>query len=42
MSLEKYPHITKWRANLKAKSFYQKCYKDYTQYVQDIMAAPKA
>jgi glutathione S-transferase len=39
ISLEKYPHIIKWRNGLKTQSFYQKCYKDYTQFIQDMMAA---
>jgi glutathione S-transferase len=39
ISLEKYPHIIKWRTSLKTQPFYQKCYKDYTQFVQDMMAA---
>ena len=39
ISLAEYPHITKWRNALKSQSFYQKCYKDYTQFVQDAMSA---
>ena len=39
ISLAKYPHITKWRNGLKIQSFYQKCYKDYTQFVQDAVSA---
>ena len=42
ISLEKYPSLKKWRANLKAQPFYQKCYKDYTQFVQDFMSAKAA
>jgi GST-like protein len=37
--VDKYPALKKWRAGLKAQPFYQKCYKDYTQFVQDTMNA---
>ncbi len=39
ISLDNYPSITKWRKGLKAQSFYQKCYKDYTQFIQEAMSA---
>lgn len=39
ISIQKYPHIIKWRNGLKSQPFYQKCYKDFTQYVQEIMSA---
>ena len=39
ISLQKYPQITKWRNGLKSQAFYQKCYKDYTQFVQEAMSA---
>jgi len=39
ITLEKAPSITKWRNGLKAQSFYQKCYKDYTQFAQEAMSA---
>jgi|CXWL01.1.fsa_nt_gi glutathione S-transferase len=38
-SIDRYPSLKKWRAGLKAQSFYQKCYKDYTQFVQEMMNA---
>ena len=39
ISIDKYPALKKWRTGLKSQSFYQKCYKDYTQFVQDAMNA---
>ena len=39
ISIDQYPSINKWRAGLKAQPFYQKCYKDYTQFVQEMMNA---
>ena len=39
ISLDKYPQITKWRKNLQAQPFYQKCYKDYNQYAQEVLSA---
>ncbi|MBP9855487.1 MAG: glutathione S-transferase family protein [Candidatus Omnitrophica bacterium] len=39
VSLEKYPAIKKWQAGLQAQPFYQKCYKNYTQFVQDALSA---
>ena len=42
ISIERYPAITKWRAGLKSQPFYQKCYRDYTQFVQDAMNAKAA
>jgi hypothetical protein len=38
-SLAKYPRITKWRAGLKVKDFYQKCYKGFTQFMREAMSA---
>ncbi len=40
--LTSYPNLTKWRNNLKAQAFYQKCYKDYGQFVQEMMSAKTA
>lgn len=42
LDISKYPALAKWRTNLKSKPFYQACYKDYTQYAQDAMAARAA
>ncbi len=39
ISVYKYPTLKKWRAGLKSQPFYQKCYKDYTQFVQEAMSA---
>ena len=39
ISIDKYPALKKWRAGLKSQPFYQKCYKDYTQFVQEVMSA---
>ena len=39
VSLTAYPDITRWRNNLKAQDFYQKCFKDYNEFVQNAMAA---
>jgi len=39
ISIDKYPALKKWRAGLKSQPFYQKCYKDYTQFVQEAMGA---
>jgi glutathione S-transferase len=39
IDLSPYSNVVKWRDNLKAQGFYQKCYKDYTQFVQEIMSA---
>ena len=39
ISLDNYPSITKWRKGLKAQPFYQKCYKDYTQFIQEALNA---
>lgn len=38
ISIDRYPSLKKWRNNLKAQPFYQKCYKDYSQFVQDAMS----
>lgn len=37
VSLEPYPNISKWRNDLKSQAFYQKCYRDYGQFVQEMM-----
>ena len=34
-----YSNIVKWRNELKSQDWYQKCYKDFTQYVQEAMSA---
>ncbi len=39
VSLNSYPNLTKWRNGLKAQPFYQKCFKDYGEFVQEIMNA---
>lgn len=39
ISIDRYPALKKWRAGLKSQSFYQKCYSDYTQFVQDTLNA---
>ena len=39
INLGQFPHIIKWRNGLKTQEFYQKCYKDYTQFAQDAFAA---
>ena len=39
ISIDRYPSLKKWRAALKSRPFYQKCYSDYTQFVQDAMNA---
>ena len=41
-SIDKYPALKKWRAGLKSQPFYQKCYKDYSQFVQDAISAQAA
>ena len=41
-SLDKFSSLKKWRAGLKSQPFYQKCYSDYTQFVQDAMNAKAA
>jgi len=38
VSLDAYPNLTKWRKKLIAQDFYQKCYADYTEYVQNFMS----
>ena len=42
ISIDQYSAIKKWRANLQAQPFYQKCYKDYSQFVQESMSAKAA
>lgn len=42
VSLGAYPAITKWRNNLKSQDFYQKCFKDYNEFVQSAFAAKAA
>ena len=39
INIDRYPSLKKWRAGLKSQPFYQKCYKDYSQFVQDAMSA---
>ena len=39
VSLSAYPNLTKWRNELKAQNFYQKCFKAYGQFVQEMMSA---
>ena len=39
ISVDGYPSLKKWRNSLKSQPFYQKCYSDYTQFVQDAMNA---
>ncbi len=41
-NIDQYPSIKKWRAALKAQAFYQKCYKDYSLFVQESMNAQAA
>ena len=41
-TIDRYPSLKKWRNNLKSQPFYQKCYKDYTQFVQEAMNAKAA
>ncbi len=38
-TIDQYPSLKKWRAGLKAQPFYQKCYKDYSQFVMEAMNA---
>ena len=42
ISIDRYPSLKKWRAGLKSQPFYQRCYRDYTQFVQDFMNAKAA
>ena len=42
ISIDQYPSIKKWRAGLKSQAFYQKCYKDYSQFVKESMSAQAA
>ena len=42
ISIQKYPQLIKWRNQLKSQSFYQKCYRDYSQFVQEMMSAKTA
>jgi len=39
IDLSQYPHISEWRKGLQSQPFYQRCYKDYTQFVTDAMNA---
>ena len=41
-SINKYSALKKWQADLKSQPFYQKCYKDYTQFVLDAVNAKAA
>ena len=38
IDLSPYANVVKWRDDLKSQDFYQKCYKDYGQYVQETMS----
>lgn len=38
ISLDKYPKLVAWRKVLQNQSFYQKCYQDFTGYVQGLMS----
>ena len=42
INIDRYPSLKKWRAGLKFQPFYQQCYKDYTQFVQEAMGAKAA
>jgi len=42
ISLGKYPKLEKWRNNLKQEPFYQKCYKDFAEFVREGMKANAA
>ncbi|MBF0504171.1 MAG: glutathione S-transferase family protein [Candidatus Omnitrophica bacterium] len=39
ISIDRFPSLKKWRAGLKSQPFYQKCYRDYTEFVQEAMSA---
>ncbi len=39
INIDRFPSLRKWRASLKSQPFYQKCYKDYTEFVQEAMSA---
>jgi glutathione S-transferase len=39
ISIDSNPSLKKWRAGLKSQPFYQKCYKDYTDFVGEIISA---
>lgn len=39
INIDRFPSLKKWRANLKPQPFYQKCYKDYTEFVQESINA---
>jgi len=39
INLSPYANVVKWRNDLKSQDFYQKCYKDFGQYVQETMSA---
>ncbi len=41
IDLSKYTNLTRWRNGLKKKEFYQKCYEDYTTFLQEQMASMK-
>ena len=38
----RFKDISRWRNNLKAQDFYQKCFKDYNEFVQSMMAGKTA
>ena len=39
ISIDRYPSLKKWRSGLQSQPFYQKCYKDYSQFVLDAVNA---
>lgn len=41
VSLAEFKNISAWRTKLISQAFYQKCYNDYTAYVQEAMAVKK-
>jgi glutathione S-transferase len=38
VSMEPYVNISKWRTKLQSEAFYQKCYKNYTEFMQTMMS----
>ncbi len=39
INIDHFLSLKKWRAGLKSQPFYQKCYKDYTEFVQEAINA---
>jgi len=39
VSLDSYANLTKWRTHLQSEEFYQKCYKNYTEFMQSMMSS---